>query len=102
MKNYLTSLSFALLGAVSTTGMAQGTAPSTDRPKAIGVPQATADEAHRKAVQQGDVATVVRTGPSAKDKAKDATATVKDETAKAKRKVKTDGGTQAGTDTTKP
>ncbi|MEO8937217.1 MAG: hypothetical protein ABI277_13005 [Burkholderiaceae bacterium] len=94
MNRYLAGM---LIASASAGALAQSAAPATDHPKAIGVSQSTADEANQKAVQNGNTATVVRTGPSAADKASDAMSSTKHETTKAKRKVKTMTNTDAET-----
>lgn len=69
MKRYSTVMLAGLIAAASGSVFAQSS--TTDQPKAIGVSQETANKAHAKAMKKGDTATVVRTGPTAGDKAKD-------------------------------
>ena len=71
MKSYSALMSIGVLAAaVGTTAFAQSKA-TTEQPKAIGVSQETANEAQRKAIKNGDAATVVRTGPTAGERAKE-------------------------------
>lgn len=62
------------LGALLAFGAACVSAqtPSTTAPSAVGVTQQEAAEATQKAVPRNDVGTVVRTSPTAEEKAKDA------------------------------
>ena len=83
------SLSLGVFVAmIATTAVAQTTTPTTDRPKAVGTSQKTADEANRKAIETGKDAAFVRTGPTAADKASDAATTVKNKTGEAVDTVK--------------
>lgn len=101
MNRYLAGILIAGASVVASAGaLAQSPAPATDHPKAIGVSQSTADEANQKAIQNGNTATVVRTGPSAADKASDAMSSTKQEMTKTKNKVKAKTNTDA--DTSKP
>lgn len=59
-------LAFAVGGAWAQTP------PITSTPEAVGVSPKTAAEANQKAVQRSDTGTLVRTSPSAADKAKSA------------------------------
>jgi hypothetical protein len=79
MKLYLKVISAGLLvSAACTVAIAQTSDSTTKRPTPIGTSQETADKANAEAIKRGDTATVVRTGPSAADKASSATSTVKD------------------------
>lgn len=69
MKRYSALMIAGVLAAASGSALAQS--KTTEQPKAIGVSQETANEAHAKAMKKGDTATVVRTGPTAGDKAKE-------------------------------
>lgn len=63
------------LAAASAAVMAQtSTTPSTaaSQPNTVGVTQDAAKAANDKAIQRADVATVVRTGPTAADRARQA------------------------------
>lgn len=62
-------LGFAALGAQAQTGTA---APAGGQPSSVGVSPQTAAEANQRAVPRSDVGTVVRTAPSATDRARDA------------------------------
>ncbi|MEO6279401.1 hypothetical protein [Roseateles sp.] len=48
------------------------TAPAASAPNAVGTSTETAKAANEKAIKRSDVATVVRTGPTAADRAKQA------------------------------
>ena len=63
-----------LMGAGATVSIAQTGAASTagGQPTGVGVSPQTAAEANRKAVPRSDTATVVRTGPDAGDRARQA------------------------------
>lgn len=103
MKRQLARISFAVAGVAASIGaLAQSAAPTTDHPKAIGTSQATADEANRRAVQEGSTATVVRTGPSAADKASDAASSTKHAMTRTKNKVKAKTTTDTDNDTRNP
>ena len=69
------------------TGAAMAQSKPADQPKAIGVSQDTANAVNDKAVKNGDAATLVRTGPTAGDRAKQAGAAAKDKAAAAKDKA---------------
>lgn len=71
MKSYSALISIGVLAAAASTGALAQSKTTTEQPKAIGVSQETANEAQSKAMKKGDVATVVRTGPTAGDKAKE-------------------------------
>jgi hypothetical protein len=63
------------LAAASVAAFAQTTTtplPVASQPNAVGVTQETAKAANDKAIQRSDVATVVRTGPTAADRARQA------------------------------
>lgn len=78
--NRFNLLAGVLATAVSAGAFAQAT--TTDKPRAIGVTQEAAEKANRKAVENGDVATVVRTGPNAAEKASATADKVTDKTKK--------------------
>lgn len=66
--NILPSIVIALCGVGAHAQQATTTPPTN-----VGVNPATAAEANDRAVPKNDVGTVVRTGPSAADKVRDAT-----------------------------
>jgi hypothetical protein len=68
----------AFIALVSAGAMAQTTAPAgtASAPAAVGVSPATAASANQKAVPRNEVGTVVRTSPSAADKARAAASDV--------------------------
>ncbi len=109
MKRNLSTLAVGFLtAAVGSLAVAQTTSTTTDHPTPIGTSQQTADQANRKAIQEGGTATVVRTGPSAADHLKKATSAAGDKAASATKSVNaktkaatTDDGT-AVTSTTSP
>lgn len=91
MKRNLSVLAIGLLtAAVGSIAVAQTTTTSTttDHPTPIGTSQQTADQANRKAIQEGSTATVVRTGPSAADHVKKAASSAGDKTSSATKAVK--------------
>ena len=96
MKRNLSVLAIGLLTAA--TAFAQtaptSTAKTTDHATPVGTSQETADQANRKATQEGGMATVVRTGPSAADHVKNATSKAK---AKAKSATTDDSNSATGT-----
>lgn len=109
MKRNFSMLAIGLLAAViGPLASAQPTTPaSADHPTPIGTSQQTADQANRKAVQEGSTATVVRTGPSAADRLRGATSSAGDKATRAKASAKAkaksataDGDTPATTTTT--
>ena len=108
MKHTLSRLPIVLLAAaIGPLAAAQTTPASTDHPTPIGTSQQTADQANRKAVQEGGTATVVRTGPSAADRLRGASSSARDKATRAKASVKSktkaataDGDTAADTTTT--
>jgi hypothetical protein len=81
MKRNLPVLAIGLLTAATsfaqTAPTTTSTSKSTDHATPIGTSQETADKANQKATQEGGMATVVRTGPSAADHVKNATAKTK-------------------------
>lgn len=96
MNQYLARVLIAGTCIIASVGaMAQSPPSTTDHPKAIGVSQATADEANQKAIQNGSTATVVRTGPSATEKASDAMSSSKDKMTNVKNKAKAKAHTDA-------
>ena len=112
MKNYSALISIGVL-AVAASSAAFAQTGTTDQPKPIGVSQETANEAHAKAMKKGDTATVVRTGPTAGDKAKevaadtknkvgDATSDAKDSAGATKDKMKSKAKAKTDTTTTTP
>lgn len=89
MKHNPSALTIGLLTAVASSfAIAQTTPATTEHPTPVGTSQQTADQANRKAIQEGSTATVVRTGPSAADHVKNATSTAGDKADHAKAKVK--------------
>lgn len=87
------ALAAASLAAVAQTTTTPATAAS--QPNAVGVTPETAKAANDKAIQRSDVATVVQTGPTAADRARQASHKVKSATA---RTTNTDGTTVAAAD----
>ncbi|MFC7208662.1 hypothetical protein ACFQOZ_20025 [Comamonas endophytica] len=77
LKNSIKTLSLGAALALAATGaFAQTTNNSTvnsnQTPASVGVTPQTANEANQKAVQRSDTGTLVRTEPSAADRARDA------------------------------
>lgn len=71
------------LAAASLAAVAQTTStpmPAASQPNAVGVTPETAKVANEKAIQRSDVATVVQTGPTAADRARQAGHKVKSAT----------------------
>lgn len=66
----------AALSTLATVSQAQ--APAASAPDTVGVPPSTAQDAMQKAVPRSDTATVIQSGESAADKARDAAATVRE------------------------
>lgn len=62
------SLAVASVAAVAQTNTAP--APAASQPNAVGVTPETAKAANDKAIKRSDVATVVRTGPTVADRAR--------------------------------
>ena len=77
MKSSLKFLPLAamlVLGAASVSAQAPAPIPAASNPTKVGVTPQDAAEATKKAVQRKDTATVVRTSPTAEEKAKAAMA----------------------------
>jgi len=72
------SLILLILASSATVAAAQGMVQPSGQPAAVGVTPQAAASANASAVPRADVATVVRTGPSAADRARQAQANVSD------------------------
>lgn len=67
------ALATACLAAFAQTTTAPSlAAPAASQPNTVGVTPETAQQANDKAIKRSDVATVVRTGPTAADRARQA------------------------------
>ena len=84
----LSAVAATQTASAQSTTTTSSTTMSADQPKAIGTSQQTANDAMQKAKQSPDKATLVRTGPSAADRAGDMTTKAKNKVDSASSAVK--------------